>query len=501
MGKIFNRISRATNVLRGKASSGGPLITTGHWNKLGGDDAGDIGTMDFEAQVRQFRSHVYACTTLRAQVAATVPLQIVVNRDGEEEIITDHRFLDTWNEVNPLQDRFEVMELIITYLCMTGNAYLLMNNDTLGLPTELWTLPSQSVKIVRSKERMIAGYELTVGPSKKLTFDAEDIIHFKLPNPFDPYYYGLSPVWAAAWAIGMQNNINTMEMTMIKNQGRPDLGIILKDGIDVTTEGFKRAKEEFIDTYCGPDKQGKPLFLGGVEDIKNFDFPIRDFAFLKGRSNIREDVYEVMKVPITFGSRDNSPARATMDADKARLIEYATKPDLIRIQERLNGQIMPRFDSRLSCKFDIESVIPADRDFRLKEIESHIKSTYSTVNEERAIDGKEDRPDGMGDKVLVSMNVIPADELGYVTEIEEEKVEAEEERTEELDGKALDLLIDRIMEEVQLEIQGKAKKSKTVSLGVDKIQRMSLPMQTTMRKRIYDVYKDFTKSAVESFLK
>jgi HK97 family phage portal protein len=476
-------------VISGK-SVGSGLVTGGNWHSISGgissrysQSVADAGPTDFTTQIYQFKSHVYECVTLIAQVCATAPLKLYVGEGDDKEEITDHRFLDVWREVNPILNRFDLIELIAMYLNMTGNAYLYLVLDGLGLPVEIYPLPSHRMKIIPGKEIYIGGYSFDRGRGKKITFKPEEIIHFKLPNPFDPLYYGLSPIWALAMDIDFQNGINRVERALMKNQARPDLGVILEEVQDMDDPNFKRGKQEFIDNFSDPDHQGKPLFIGGVKDIKNWNFPLRDFSFLKGRSNIRQNVYAGFKVPITFGSREGSPGRATMDSDLDRLILLACKPMLTRMQEKLNEGTVRKHDKVLHCEFDVESVRPKDNEHLLKiraedrkDMESNLKSGLTVPDEEREKKGMGPRPDGMGGKVMVSVNMVPADEL------------------QQVEGKSLDPPATEI--EPETTIHGKSKKEKKVySLGTDKIEKMTRTQVAGMRGKVKKVFKAMSEQA------
>jgi len=61
------------------------------------------------------------------------------------------------------------------------------------------------------------------------------------------------------------------------------------------------------------------------------------------------------------------------------------------------------FDDRLFCAFD--NPVPEDKEFRLKEVESHLKTGYSSPNEERVKDGLGEVK--WGNEPLVPMNIRP----------------------------------------------------------------------------------------------
>lgn len=474
------------------------------WAKLAGagltSRQGRIGATDFERQIGEFKSHIAACTSLLAETAATVPLKLYIDDAGAptgRTEITDHPFLDTWWEVNTYSNHHEFIELIITHLCLTGNAYLYLVPNALGIPAEIHLLPPQNVKIVPSKEKVIGGYHYSRGGTVH-DFTSEEVVHFRLPNPFDPFFYGYSLVCKAAVAIADQNNIDLMQDAYFRNLALPGSLIVLREGGTAGKENFERLKAQFEDDYSGMEKVGKPLIASDIQDVKDIssNIGIRDFAFLRGRANIKEEIYSIWKVPLTYGSREATPSRATLENDQIRLATDCIAPMLIRIQEKLNERVMPIYDPDLYCEFDISTIVPPDREFRLSEIREHIASGYSTPDEERAIDGLEPRPDGGG---TAGKQINPpsiADLLG-----EEGAAESEEKAAEE--GKAIEKeIIEKVAGQVTSALfgdkaipgaEGKAKKIGPSSSA--QVEKKVSAQRAGMRRKTAKVYRSLSDRA------
>jgi hypothetical protein len=82
------------------------------------------------------------------------------------------------------------------------------------------------------------------------------------------------------------------------------------------------------------------------------------------------------------------------------------KPRLIRMEEKLNEKLTPKFDDKLFVSFD--DPVPLDKDHRLREKETNLKTGYSSINMEREQDNKDSVP--WGDKPILNQNLVPLGE-------------------------------------------------------------------------------------------
>src|SRR5262245_44531885 len=112
--------------------------------------------------------------------------------------VTEHPILDLLYNVNPIHNQFDLWELTTLYQEVHGSAYWYLEMDPLGTPNEIWILPSQNVTPIQQpgSPNIVDYYEHRTG-SKVAQFPADCIIHFRYPDPRDPYKAGMSPLRAA----------------------------------------------------------------------------------------------------------------------------------------------------------------------------------------------------------------------------------------------------------------------------------------------------------------
>ena len=68
-----------------------------------------------------------------------------VTKAARLEEVLEHPLLTLLRQVNPVHNAFDLWELTTLYQEVHGSAYWLMNFDALGVPAEIWILPSQNV--------------------------------------------------------------------------------------------------------------------------------------------------------------------------------------------------------------------------------------------------------------------------------------------------------------------------------------------------------------------
>ena len=396
---------------------------------------------NFAALVKRYESYVYACTSKNASSVAEVPLRLyttrakgtkqstrfpvgAVSNDQRKHLekryhrkfatnqvveeVFDHPIIDLLTNVNPHMNQFEMFELLVLAEELTGNAYWLIGiNEQLGVPTEIWPLFPQLMKVIPSRENFIQGWEYKIG-SEKIIFSPEEIIQFKYPNPKDPFY-GMGPMEASVLAADLGVSMNIYETQNFKNAGHIDMAMVLPaDGTPPNREGMKKLQSDWKRKFTGLGNVGKMPFLSGGGQLVNLQFSPKDMGFLKGRKASLEEVAAVFGVPLSKLTVENVN-RANAEAGNFSYQKDTILPKLKRIEQKLNEQFVPLWDSSLFLAFD--NPVPEDKEFRLKEAASRLGTGQTTINEERLIDNLD--PVEYGDIPILSGGMRP---LGSETE-------------------------------------------------------------------------------------
>ena len=277
-----------------------------------------------------------------AQLPSRYAMTKAAEFGDEYEIVTDrHPLLDLLAKVNQYQNGFDATVLRVLYLELTGNAYIHPVFDRkLGIPVEMWTLPSQWTEIIPGEakrgEPFIKGYNYGATESQKVLFTPEEIIHFKYPNPRD-MYYGLGKVEAAWGAVTSNEALHEMDYFFFANKSRPDYLAVIKG--NASADELDRFTVEVETKMRGTQKTGRFLAVTGDVDLKPLSFPPKD---LTGRDEIVEEIAAIFGVPVSM-LRANDPNLASATVGFASWKETTVLPACRMDEETLNAALLPMF--------------------------------------------------------------------------------------------------------------------------------------------------------------
>jgi SPP1 gp7 family putative phage head morphogenesis protein len=125
-------------------------------------------------------------------------------------------------------------------------------------------------------------------------------------------------------------------------------------------------------------------------------------SFLQGRKSTREEIAAIFGVPQSLLTTE-SVNRANAETGEYSYMKNTILPRTRRAEQKINEKLLPMYDERLFCAFD--NPVPEDKEHRLKEVEMHLKTGYSSPNLERQIDGLDEVE--WGNEPLLPMNIRP----------------------------------------------------------------------------------------------
>lgn len=369
---------------------------------------------DFSSLLKAYRNWVYVCASKNATTVASIPIALFTAKEStkafresktrpitkkreeflrrnpglaqlpqvrkavEIEEVLEHPFLDLMRNVNRFMNAFSLWELTELHQELVGNAYwYIVEGGVMGqsIPVEIWPMMPSHVKVIPDREKFISGYLYQHGMVKK-RLEEHEIIHFKFPSPAS-LYYGASPLSAITGMYNIGENMNTYENALFSNMGRLE-GAFETDA-DLSDAEFERLKEEIKQGFQGAKNVGKsPLLERGVH-YKQYGYAPREMAFLQGRKAVKEMICNAYGQSV--GMYDKDATRANSETASYLFMRDTIRPRCLRIEQKLNEKLMPRYDGSLFVAF--EDCVPEDREFALRERESNLKTGYSSINMER----------------------------------------------------------------------------------------------------------------------
>lgn len=391
----------------------------------------------YSQAVLYYRSWIYAAANLNAMAVASQPLRLYVrNRStgtklwktrsashrtkayfagdtselpsryvmqkaaeyGDDyEVVTDnHPLLELLSKVNPYQNGFDATVLRVLYQELTGNAYIhpVIDKRT-GIPSELWTMPSQYVEIIPGKSTLVDGYLYGASRENRKVFASDEVIHFKRPNPSD-ILYGMGKV-EAAWGAAMMNAaMHEMDLSFFENKARPDYLMTIKT--NASREEIERLEVQIDEKLRGKGRTGRFLTATADIDLKPMNFPPKD---LGGREDIVEEIAAIFGVPVSMlKANDPNLASATVGFQSWKAISVL--PLMRMDEETLNQNLVPLFGIEGDAFLAYDSPVVEDERFAFERRRSSVSAGVMTANEMRSREGLDLIDDAMADRLLIN---------------------------------------------------------------------------------------------------
>jgi len=333
---------------------------------------------------------------------------------------------------NPNQTWGEIFALYQVFMQSTGNFYLYIvkpdDGRNKGVPSQVYVLPSHLIKIVIKEkadlienENVIDHYMLTEG-NQYLTFDTDDVIHIKLPNPFfdfkGSHLYGMSPIRVLLKNLESSNDALSQNVKTMKNGGV--FGFIhSKEGNTMTAEQATQLKEKMKKMDKNPSRlshiAGASVPLAFTKISLSTD-ELKPFDFLKFD---QKTICNVLGWSDKLLNNDDGAKYDNLNIIQKSVILNHIIPRLNLLAEGLNKSFIPLFKGYENAEIDWDyKELPEMQEDVLALVTAYSKAPV-TPNELRLIlEFERLDVDGM-DSVFIDGNQKRVDETGLsYTEID-----------------------------------------------------------------------------------
>jgi HK97 family phage portal protein len=372
----------------------------------------------YELAVRKFHTWAYAAAKLNADAVASVPKRLFVRKKtgrklyatrgvstkmlnylngygntlppfgtmqkaiafgGDvEEVIEPHPILQVLQRSNPWANGFEYDVLRMIDLQATGNSYFHVVTDRqLRTPQTVWRMPPQWVNIIPDREKFITGYLYGWGTVDQREFPADEVMHFKLPNPRD-VHYGMGWYEAAWSALGLHEAKREMDTAKADNYGRPDFMISLK--LPTSADTVKRLRGEFREQFEGVDKAGQFAILGGDATLTPLNWEEKEWGT---GTRVIEEIAAVSGVSVAM-LLTNDPNRANSEAARLGWYRNTISPYCKLDEEKLNEQWVTRFNEAEDVFIAYDPVSFEDKQAQAQQLVGYVAGGILSPNEARS---------------------------------------------------------------------------------------------------------------------
>jgi HK97 family phage portal protein len=326
-----------------------------------------------------------------------------VSKARQLQEVLEHPLLTLLRKVNPVHNRFDLWELTTLYQEVVGSAYWYMKFGPLGVPEEIWPLPAQNVTPKRqvNSPRLVDYYEYRVGATPQ-RFRPEEIIHFRYPDPRDPYTAGLSPLRACWEQVALTSEYLAFKKTLWENGALP--GVVVSPDEVISEEERDRLEAQWNAKFRRGGA-GRALVSESGMRVSILAHSAGDLAALAEYGKTKEDVCNAFHVPLSFLTSETN--LANLQAAEHQHMSKAIFPRLQRRDEKLNEQLLPLYDPSGRLFIASEDPIPYNQELAFKQQEIDLKYGIMTINEVRQDRGLPMVP--WGETPWLPLNWAPSD--------------------------------------------------------------------------------------------
>jgi len=351
---------------------------------------------------------VYSCVYRIATKGAGVPLKLYRKRKDKGQVVmdevTEHPLLHLLETVNPFMSGYDLKEATLTYEELAGNAYWLLDMFVGDKPTEIYPLNPHRVKIIPSKEELVAEYKYHIGGGQWLSLEKSTVLHFKYFNPTNDYY-GLSPLSAARISVDTQTYADTYNRNFFINSAEPRGALISEQELGETQRNRIIAGWQAM--HRGVANAHKTALFEGKVKWEAIGISQKDMQFIKSKKMTREDILGAFGVPPALVGIFEYANYANSKEQRQIFWKDTMIPKLLKMANVINSFLVQPYDPDLICAFDLTGIeaLQADEKARADADAILIKNGIKTINQAR-----EDRkwpPVPWGNTWNAPMNLMP----------------------------------------------------------------------------------------------
>jgi len=359
--------------------------------------------------LKSYKSWVYAAVSKRADEFSAMKLTLnkIVKKNGETTIEpqTDHPVLELLDKVNPYLALPDLLKITQIYKDLAGNAYwwLIKSGNTI---TEIWPyLRPDRMSVIPSASKFIAGYKYLVPKTGQYEkFDAEDIIHFKYPNPLDPYI-GVAPMEACYLAFSTYIKSSEYNNRFFENNARADFILNVENPLGETER--KQILAQWESRHKGQGHEHRMAILsGGKGNVLKTGMSAKDMEFIEQMKFTRDEILAIFKVPKALLDPQELNYASAKTAKEVFLNEVIV-PLIKDFVSTLNEFLLPNYNDD-SLFFDFEHPGEEEPEAKLKYYDSGLTKGWLAPNEARAMENLP--PFEGGNNIYMPMSQVPVGE-------------------------------------------------------------------------------------------
>lgn len=312
---------------------------------------------------------LWSCVSVLSDAVSGLPLKVYDEKNGVRSITSDTSH-DVRRILRPNQfvSMPDFIKFIMTNLCLSGNAFALIERNGQGEPVRFIPIQYNLVRVVVD-EMGILGYEATIDNNPSPTpVSYENMLHFKI-NSLDGVI-GLNPITHLAESLGISIAARDWASSFMKTGGWSGGYIIYKEFLN--EEQKQKIKRDLPDIREGKSGSGNVGLLQGGPTVHPIGISPKDSQFIEVQQNQDDVISGAYRVPLWIINRmrSGSYVGSGLEQQIIAFLTFGVDPYLKIIETELNYKLYESVGnySRF-CEFTRQSMLQMD---------SAARSTYYT---------------------------------------------------------------------------------------------------------------------------
>jgi len=264
-----------------------------------------------------------------------------------EPAAPDHPLVRLLANPNGPDTGFDFYYELIMFLCLTGNGFVWVVPNGLGLPAELWVIPSHWVVPIAGDDGLIAQYAVrpfgTGGGRGQLLIPAEEILHVKEKNPLNKID-GMSPLQAGAEWIDTTESVTRSQWVHFKEGAWP--GVHIKVPGDPTDEELDRIYARFISRFSGELNHGKPIVTSHGAEVKRLTHTPMEMNYINSAAELRDCTLALLGVPKGVVGLEPGGDNISAYAPLRQFCRFTISPILMRLGATFTEKLGTRYPGK-----------------------------------------------------------------------------------------------------------------------------------------------------------
>ena len=335
---------------------------------------------------------VWSCLSVLAFAYPEAKLRIYRDAAGGMEPVPNHPLAALLSRPNPQMGMAELLQYLILYKAISGNAYIYKCRSAARKVVELWPLNDSQIVPVAGGNTLISHYEWQDEESgHEVRIPAEDIVHLRwLPDPLYPQR-GVAPLVAVARDVDTDNEATKYCFALLANDATPRTVMQLPVGSKVQSKDeADRMRYQFMEKYGGVNR-GTVAIVDNGATISRLSLNLQELAFEALRRVPEARISAAFRVPAILAGLNVGLDAATY-ANVAHLRRYFTETTLAPLwrmdADEIGSDLLPEFggSAGLVVAFDTSGVVAMQEAVAEKRlwVDGAVSRGYMLVNEGRA---------------------------------------------------------------------------------------------------------------------